>query len=50
MNIDAVNILQTVTLAVAGWTLLEVVKLGKKIERHDQKLKDLPCNECRKPE
>ena len=48
MNIDAATILQTVTLAVAGWTLLEVVSLGKKIERHDQKLKDLPCNNCKK--
>ena len=43
---NAADILQTITLAVAGWTLIEVISLGKKIERHDQKLKDLPCNSC----
>jgi hypothetical protein len=46
MNIDPTAILQTITLAVSGWTLLEVIRMGRKIERHDQKLSDLPCNNC----
>ena len=44
---NAADILQTVTLAIAGWTLVEVISLGKKIERHDQKLRDLPCGNCK---
>lgn len=43
---DATQILQTITLAVVGWNLLEVIRLGRKIERHDQKLSDLPCSDC----
>ena len=39
--------IQTVTLAVAGWTLLEVIKQGKTIAAMQQKIKDLPCYRCR---
>lgn len=46
MNFDAAALLQTISLAVSGWTLLEVIRIGRKIERHDQKLSDLPCNDC----
>ena len=44
ISTDAV---QTVTLAVAGWTLLEVIKQGKIIAAMQQKVKDLPCYRCR---
>lgn len=46
MNIDATNILQIITLATCGWILKEVIRLGKTVERHDQKLTDLPCDSC----
>ena len=39
------DILQAVVIAISSWTLVEVISLGKKIERHDQKLKDLPCGD-----
>jgi hypothetical protein len=47
MNFDASQILQVITLAISGWTLLEVIRLGRTIERHDQKLEDLPCGDCK---
>ena len=34
-------LLQTVTLAVAGWTLKEVIAHGKELARLDQALKDV---------
>ena len=40
------EIIQTVTLAVAGWTLLEVIAQGKAVAVLKQKLRDLPCNKC----
>ena len=43
---DAANILQLITLAISGWTLKEVIRIGRAIERHDQKLSDLPCGDC----
>ena len=45
---NAAEILQLITLGVVSWNLLEVIRLGRAIERHDQKLKDLPCGECEK--
>jgi hypothetical protein len=47
MHIDASEILQVITLAVVGWILLEVISIGRAIERHEQKLKDLPCDGCK---
>ena len=38
---------QGVTLCVAGWTLLEVIKQGKQVAAMQQKVKDLPCYRCR---
>jgi len=46
MNFDPANLLQVITLAISGWTLLEVIRIGRKIERHDQQLSDLPCSTC----
>jgi len=43
---DAYNILQVVTLAVAGWTLREVIAQGKDLSAMKQKMKDLPCKDC----
>jgi hypothetical protein len=43
---DAANVLQIITLGVSGWTLLEVIRIGRAVERHDQKLTDLPCDDC----
>jgi hypothetical protein len=43
---DAATILQTITLAVVGWTLLEVIGLGKEQAKMKQKLQDLPCGDC----
>jgi hypothetical protein len=43
---DAYNILQVITLAVVGWTLREVIHLGKTIAAMKQKLRDLPCGDC----
>jgi hypothetical protein len=43
---DASNILQVITLAVAGWTLREVISQGKDLAKVKQKMKDLPCGEC----
>jgi hypothetical protein len=37
---------QGVTLCVAGWTLLEVIHLGKAMSAMQQKIKDLPCDNC----
>jgi len=45
---DASNILQTITLAVAGWTLAKVISQGETIAAIRQKLKDLPCDTCKK--
>jgi hypothetical protein len=44
---DAGNILQVITLAVAGWTLQRVISQGEKIAAMDQKLSDLPCGDCK---
>ena len=41
---SAGDVLQGIILAVSGWTLLEVIKLGKKTAQLDQKLQDLPCD------
>lgn len=49
MTFDATTILQTITLATVAWTLREVIRIGRKIERHDQKLSDLPCDSCPAP-
>lgn len=53
MTIDAgqlvfalASLLQVITLAICGWTLTEVIAIGKQIERHEQKLSDLPCGKC----
>ena len=43
---DASNVLQGIVVAVSGWTLLEVIRQGKKLERLDQKIQDLPCDGC----
>lgn len=47
MQLDAANILQAITLAGVGWTLLEVIAHGKEISAIKQKLSDLPCGECK---
>jgi hypothetical protein len=47
--IDATNILQTITLAVTAWALLEIIALKTKLARLEQKLDDLPCQECPQP-
>ena len=44
---DAASILQIVTLAVTGWVLKEVIGLKTKVARMDQKLEDLPCDDCK---
>lgn len=47
---DATTILQTITLAVSGWALLEIIKMKTKLARLQQKvedkLDDLPCSDC----
>lgn len=43
---DSASILQVVTLAVSGWVLLEVIGLKTKMAEVNQKLKDLPCENC----
>jgi hypothetical protein len=48
MQIDAANILQAITLAGVGWTLLEVIAHGKALAAMKQKLRDLPCGGCEK--
>jgi hypothetical protein len=40
------DILQTITLAVAGWTLVKVISQGEAIAAIRQQLKDLPCDKC----
>lgn len=40
------DILQTITLGIAGWTLLEVISQGKAVAAMKQKLRDLPCGDC----
>lgn len=47
---DATVILQTITLAVSGWALHELIKLKTKLARLSQKLDDLPCQACPEPE
>jgi hypothetical protein len=46
---DAANILQIIALGVSSWTLLEVIRIGRAVERHEQKLSDLPCADCPRP-
>ena len=46
---NAPAILQIITIGVAGWTLLEVIKQGKSIATFKQKVRDLPCEKCPKP-
>ena len=46
MNIDASALFQIVAIGVSSWTLIEVIRIGKMVERHDQKLTDLPCDHC----
>ena len=43
---SATEILQGITLAVSGWSLIELIKLKELIARHDQALTDLPCGKC----
>ena len=40
------GLLQVISLGIAGWTLGEVITIGKKISAHEQQLKDLPCSDC----
>lgn len=40
------EILQYAILALAGWNLRETIRLGRLLERHDQAIKDLPCESC----
>ena len=47
MNIDPSALLQSVTLGIAGWTLLRVIKYGEVLAAMNQKLKDLPCGDCK---
>jgi hypothetical protein len=42
------EILTTITLAVSGWTLIKVIRQGEVLAALQQKLKDLPCNNCEK--
>lgn len=37
------EILTSITLAVSGWTLMEVIRLGKHFARLDQRFDDLEC-------
>ena len=46
---DAITILQTITLGVSGWVLLEIIHIRTKLARLDQKLDDLPCRTCPEP-
>ena len=48
MNFDAAALLQVIAIGISGWTLIEVIRIGKMVERHDQKLSDLPCDDCKK--
>ncbi|HEX3626701.1 MAG TPA: hypothetical protein VH280_14910 [Verrucomicrobiae bacterium] len=43
---DATAILQTITLGVSAWALLELIGLKIKLARMEQKLDDLPCQDC----
>jgi hypothetical protein len=49
MNLDAVNILQMISLAVTGWVLVAVIQLKTDVAAIRQKLKDLPCEDCPLP-
>ncbi len=40
------GVVQTGVLAIAGWTLLEVIAQGKTVAVLQQKLRDLPCGDC----
>lgn len=46
---DATNILLTIALAVNGWALLEIIGLKTQVARLEQKLDDLPCQDCPDP-
>ena len=46
---DATVILQTVTLGVSGWALIELIALKVKLAELHQKVKDLPCHDCPDP-
>jgi hypothetical protein len=39
--------LLAITIAIAGWNLLETIGNGKKIAAITQKIKDLPCEHGR---
>jgi hypothetical protein len=43
---NAAEILQTITLGVSAWALLEIIALKTKLARLEQKLDDLPCHGC----
>lgn len=43
---NAQDILQTLSLAVAGWTLVKIIRQGEEIAAIKQKLKDLRCFDC----
>ena len=40
------DILQTLILAVSGWTLHKIIRQGEEIASIKQKLKDLRCFNC----
>ena len=44
MALDAANVLLVILLAISGWTLAEVVRLGKDVSAMRQKVRDLPCS------
>lgn len=43
---DPQTILQVIILAVTGWVLIEVIAHGKTISTIEQKVDDLPCQDC----
>lgn len=40
------EILQLITLSVAGWTLREVFRISNDLSGLKQQVKDLPCEAC----
>jgi len=43
------EILQGIALGVSGWTLLEVISLGKKVASLETKVSMLPCDKTKDP-
>lgn len=43
---DAAQLLQLVIIGLSGWTLREVYRIAREVERIKQKMSDLPCEPC----